>query len=175
MPDTARYAKTQAGVDEITQRRTNLRGKLRTMLILIDPTKTADELREQGIRIGAPTDFLELLVASGYIAPLSLLSANDAAVDDAAVTVSVTSDELARFREAKAFMNETVVGALGIRAFLFTLRLERCATRADLGQLLPDYERAMRKSGSEAEARAMADRVREMIADQPRVAEIQPG
>ena len=28
---------------------------------------------------------------------------------------------------------------LGIRAFLFTLRLERCATRADLKALLPDY------------------------------------
>ena len=55
MADITRYAKTQAGVDEISQRRTNLRGKLRTMLILIDPTKTADELREQGVRVGGTT------------------------------------------------------------------------------------------------------------------------
>lgn len=175
MPDTARYAKTQAGVDEISQRRTNLRGKLRTMLILIDPTKTADDLREQASRIGAPAEFLEILVASGYIAPLALPSGNDAAMEPAAVTVSVTSDDLARFRQAKSFMNETVVGALGIRAFMFTLKLERCATRADLAQLVPDYERALRKTLSEPEARAMADRMREMVVDQPVVEEAQAG
>ena len=167
MADITRYAKTQAGVDEISQRRTNLRGKLRTMLILIDPTKTADELREQGMRVGAPEDFVETLIGEGYIAPLTLAAPGAATTGDATVPPSVTSDELARFREAKTFMNETVVAALGIRAFMFTLRLERCSARADLGQLVPNYERALRKGVSEPEARAMADRLREMLADQP--------
>jgi hypothetical protein len=36
-------------------------------------------------------------------------------------------------------MNDTIVDTLGIRAFGSTLRLERCATRADLVALLPDY------------------------------------
>ena len=167
MVDTTRYAKTQAGVDEISQRRTSLRGKLRTMLILIDPTKTANELRAQAGRIGAPVEFLETLVGAGYIAPLALSTPGHPAPVDAPVPASVSTDELTRFREAKSFMNETVVAALGIRAFMFTLRLERCATRADLGQLVPDYERALRKTVSDPEARAMADRLRELLADQP--------
>ena len=41
-------------------------------------------------------------------------------------------DQVAHFRVAKAFMNETIVDALGIRAFMFTLKLEKCATGADL-------------------------------------------
>ena len=166
MADARRYAKTEKGTEEIRSRGKNLRGRLRTMLILIDPTKTADELREQGVRVGAPEDFLETLIGEGYIAPLTLAAPASAATD-APVPTSVTSDELARFREAKTFMNETVVAALGIRAFMFTLRLERCSARADLGQLVPDYERALRKGVSEPEARAMADRLRELLADQP--------
>ena len=95
MADITRYAKTQAGVDEISQRRTNLRGKLRTMLILIDPTKTADELREQGVRVGAPEDFLETLIGEGYIAPLTLAAPGSAA-SDAPVPTSVSNIEQRR-------------------------------------------------------------------------------
>ncbi|HZQ60461.1 MAG TPA: hypothetical protein VFC24_03875 [Casimicrobiaceae bacterium] len=164
MLQAVRYAKTPTGVEEISARRNNLRGKMRTMLILIDPAKSVDELRDQASRIGAPSDFLDTLVNDGYIAPVGAAANNASATEAGAEPgTPVTPDELARFREAKAFMNETVVSALGIRAFMFTLKLERCATRADLGQLLPDYERALRKTTSEAEARAMADRVRELL------------
>src|SRR4029079_4410772 len=45
MADTTRYTKTEQGAIEISSRRKNLRGRERTMLILIDPSKTADELR----------------------------------------------------------------------------------------------------------------------------------
>src|SRR5438874_1535141 len=113
MLQAVRYAKTATGVEEITARRNNLRGKLRTMLILIDPAKSADELREQGARIGAPADFLDTLLADGYIAPVAnRVAATSQAISE--VSVPVSSDELARFRDAKSFMNETVVSALGI-------------------------------------------------------------
>lgn len=171
MLQAVRYAKTDTGVDEISARRNKLPAKLRTMLILVDPAKSADELREQGSRIGAPADFLETLVTQGYIAAVAkgVGAASRVSVDEPSVPVS--SDELSRFRNAKSFMNETVVSALGIRAFMFTLRLERCATRADLGQLVPDYERALRKATSEPEARAMADRAREMLGATPALAQ----
>ena len=52
MAGTTRYAKTDKGMEEIRSRGKNLRGRLRTMLILIDPTKTGDELRASAAQIG---------------------------------------------------------------------------------------------------------------------------
>ena len=154
-----RYAKTPSGVEEISARRNQLRGKLRTMLILVDPGKTADELRAQALSIGAPTDSLDTLLAGGFIASVNATTPATAG-DGASGRVDVFSDELTRFRDAKTFMNETIVQALGLR----------CATRADLGQLLPDYERALRKGTPPNEAAAMIDRAKEMLE-----LEVQPG
>jgi hypothetical protein len=67
MADTTRYTKTDLGALEISSRRKNLRGRERTMLILIDPSKTADELRASAARIGVEPDFLQTLVRDGYI------------------------------------------------------------------------------------------------------------
>jgi hypothetical protein len=75
MTDGGRYAKTEKGADEIVLRRDNLPGKLRIMLILIDPTKTAEQLRIHAARIGAPPDFLEIMLRHGYIAPIGPKSA----------------------------------------------------------------------------------------------------
>ena len=62
-------------------------------------------------------------------------------------------------------MNETVVDALGIRAFLFTLKLEKCATATDLATLLPGYAEALLKKLDREAVRAMVERAREFIAD----------
>jgi hypothetical protein len=158
--DTTRYAKTEMGVAEISKRRKNLRGRMRTMLILIDPSRTADELRVQGAQIGVPPDFLEMLVREGYLAPVA--GSEQTPADDGAHTVS--DRELARFRRAKAFINETVVDALGVRAFMFTLRLERCVTRDELAGLLPEYEKVIRKVRDEAQTRLLVERAKELLA-----------
>ena len=162
MLQAVRYAKTPTGVEEISARRNQLRGKLRTMLILVDPGRTADELRAQALGIGAPADSLDTLLAGGFIAPVGGTTATGPVAETSAAS-AVSPDELTRFRDAKSLMNETIVQALGIRAFLFTLKLERCSTRAELGQLLPDYERALRKGTADREAAAMIERVREML------------
>lgn len=79
MDNGMRYAKTAKGLDEISHRRNNLSGKLRVMLILVDPTKTVDQLRLQAGRIGAPADCLEIMVRGGYIAPVQPISLGPAA------------------------------------------------------------------------------------------------
>jgi len=68
MVNVVRYEKTAKGVDEIGRRR-NLTGKLRVMLILVDPSKTADQLLAQAAQIGAPADCLDTMARDGYIAP----------------------------------------------------------------------------------------------------------
>ncbi len=70
MADAIRFAKTAKGVEAIRERRYDLRGKLRTMLILIDGTRSTEQLRTQAAVLGAPSDFLETLVHDGYVAPV---------------------------------------------------------------------------------------------------------
>jgi hypothetical protein len=159
MADTTRYAKTDKGAEEIRSRGKALRGRARTMLILIDPSKTGDELRVSAAQIGVEPDFLDSLVREGYIVAVS---GSDSGPVDLAPRV-VTKDELARFRAAKEFINETVVDALGVRAFFFTLKLERCSTRAELALLLPDYAKAIAKGRSESETRLLVDRATELL------------
>jgi hypothetical protein len=158
MVSRRRYAKTDKGLDEIRSRGKNLRGRLRTMLILIDPSKTDAELRASAAQIGVEPEFLETLL-QGRLRRAGRRA--DAAEAEPAPRV-VTRDELARFRAAKAFINETIVDALGVRAFLFTLKLERCSTRADLAALLPDYAKAIRKFRGEAETTLLVERANEL-------------
>ena len=159
MVDTTRYTKTEKGAEEIHSRGKNLRGRMRTMLILIDPSKSGDELRASAAQIGVEPEFLETLVRDGYVVAVA---GTDSGPADPVPRV-VTKDELARFRAAKAFINETVVDALGVRAFLFTLKLERCSTRAELAELLPAYAKAIRKFRGEAETRLLVDRATELL------------
>jgi DNA-binding FrmR family transcriptional regulator len=174
--DNRRVARTAKGQDEIANRRKSLKGKLRTVLFLIDPGKPVDAILEQIALIGAPADALAQLAAEGYIeetggqgagtfaaAPAPVAQAGDSAPEGAPLPPMSVEDEVASFRVAKAFMNDTIVDALGIRAFTFTLRLERCSTRDDLSALLPDYTEALLKKLERPAVRALVDRTRELI------------
>ena len=156
--DTRRYSRTEKGHDEISNRRKTLKGKLRTVLFLVDAAKPADAIIQQVVLVGGPPDALAQLLAQGYIVEVGGAAA-------AAPTPSAGSieDELAGFRVAKAFMNETIVDTRGVRAFGFTLRLERCATRADLVALLPDYTEALTKKLDRNAVLALVERTRELL------------
>lgn len=157
---TRRFARTEKGHGEIVQGRRNLRGKTRTLLFLIDPSKSAEQIEQQAAQIGVAYEELAQLITDGYVVELGAAvptSANDAIAGVGEI------DEVGRFRIAKAFMNDTIVDALGIRAFVFTLRLERCATRADLKALFNDYAQALTKKRGESDAATLVERTRELL------------
>ena len=154
-----RFARTEKGQAEIAQRGKSLRGKARTVLFLVDPGKPVDEIERQAAQIGAAPDVLAQLLAEGYIAEVGAAAPATAT----APAEGDGGDELERFRIAKAFMNDTIVDTLGIRAFAFTLRLERCATRADLAALLDDYAKALLKKLGRGEAAVLVQRTRELL------------
>lgn len=156
--EAERYGRTAKGHEEIGQSKKSLPAKLRTVLFLIDADKDVREIQRQILLIGAPVDALTQLVNGGYVAPVTQFNAP---IRAGAVSIE---DQLAHFRIAKAFMNETVVDALGIRAFMFTLKLEKCATAQDLGTLLPDYAQALLKKLDREAVRALVERTRELLA-----------
>jgi hypothetical protein len=155
MVATRHFSRTEKGHAEIAQRSKNLRGKLRTVLFLVDPGKSLEEIQQQVALIGAPDDTLAQLITAGFIVEVGAAAPSRGAGD--------LDDELARFRLAKAFMNDTIVDALGIRAFTFTLRLERCATREDLEALLEEYTAALVRKLDRAEAGVLVKRTRELL------------
>lgn len=156
--DSRRFGRTPKGQSEISQGHKSLKGKLRTVLFLVDAGKTADDIQRQVLLIGAPPDSIAQLVAAGYVAEVGQAGAPPAEAAES------TDDRVANFRVAKAFMNETIVDALGIRAFGFTLRLERCATTEDLVAILPSYAEALLKKLDRDATRALVERTRELLA-----------
>ena len=159
------YRKTALGSNEITSRKLKLNPRVRTMLILIDGLQPEFILREEAAKVGAPAGFLEELAALGLIekAGRAAAPAAGAAAKGAVPQVEATGDEFSRFRAAKDFMNITIVDALGIKSFFFTLKLERAGTRADLRELAPAYREAIAKADGDAQAKVLAARLEEML------------
>ena len=112
-------------------------------------------MKEEGAKVGAPPDFLEQLAAMGLIEKAGPASAAPAEVP--------APDEFTRFRAAKDFMNTTIVDAMGIKSFFFTMKLERAANVADLRELAPTYREALAKAMGEGEAEVLALRLAEML------------
>lgn len=166
----ASYVKTPKGKDEIQTRKNKLSVRQRNLLIMVDGIKTVSELSEISIKLGLSADDLAQLDIGGFIAPVAPtatagtgapeLFAAMAAQTDAPVVVA---DEAIKFRVAHKFMNDTVVNSLGLKAFFFTLKLERCATRADLSDLLSDFSKVLGKAIGVAEAEVLVGHARELL------------
>ena len=175
MDDSETYVKTASGLDEVRTRTLQLSQRLRTMLIMIDGTRTVTQLRHAQLTLGAPPDFLESLVALGLVAS-DRAPALTAAIAPAAAPLTLVdvelglalpdgkpADENEKFRAALKFMNDSAVDLLGLRAFFFTLKIEKCFTMADLKDLIPQFSSAITKSKGPEIARALEERVRRMI------------
>ncbi len=149
--------KTAKGVAEVEARSKRLPQRLRTILIMMDGTLTAGKLQEIAAKMGVPPDFLDSLQAEGLIETGSAAPASVAAATVAAPPVAD------RFRAAQKFMNDTVVDALGMRAFMFTLKLERCFTCEELNGLMDAYVKAIAKGSGEEIAAVLKLRAQELI------------
>jgi hypothetical protein len=160
MDASAIYRKTDKGTDELKSRGKNLPQRLRTMLILIDGTRTVAELQPAAAKMGGEGDFITVLERQGLVEPVPAAGGDSAGPRQAA---GGADDEFARFRVLHKFMTESVADALGVRAFFFTLKLEKCSTRADLALLVEDYCKAIAKGSGEDAAAALTERVRELL------------
>ena len=158
------YGKTAAGMAEVTNRKLKLPLRLRTMLILIDGHQPALVLEDEAAKLGAPADFLSQLLGGGLIEKVGSAAVREADhVRQQASAPAVAGDEFSRFRAAKDFMNVTVVDALGIKSFFFTLKLERAGNVADLRELADAYRAAIVKGSGEEEARVFSARLAVML------------
>ncbi len=163
MTSQAIYVKTEAGATELRTRAANLPWRLRTMLLLVDGSRDKAQLDESIRMVGAPDDSIEQLSRLGLIAPQAGAPAPADAPAVRPATKAEIRDEGLSFREAQKFMNETAVDALGIRAFFFTLKLEKCSTRPELMALMPEYAKILSKAHNEQVARMIEGQLRDKL------------
>ena len=170
MREEATYLKTPKGTAEIQTRKNKLSVRQRNLLIMIDGSKALDVIHDMVVKIGLTPADLAQLEQEGFIERTRI----DVPVIAAAPTQSADPadmpgasrappDEAAKFRTAHKFMNDTVVNSVGLKAFFFTLKLERCATRADLSGLLADYSKALIKATGANEAELMVAHARQLL------------
>ena len=159
-------SKTPEGVQELKSRAHKLAPRLRSMLVMIDGGLNVGQLEEAASRLGAPADFIDTLLAEGLVA-LKPSAASSASASSAAASVApaptLESVEIERFSSTRKFMNDAAVEALGLRAFLFTLKLEKCFNRNDLLALMDEFHKAIVKGSGEETARVLTARARELL------------
>ena len=155
------YAKTSKAVEEIQTKKYKLKPKARNLLFLIDGNKSVEAIDEMSRQLGLTNSELGELEADGFIVKSGGVAG--AAPAATAVQDEVQTDEAGKFRVAKKYMNDTIVNSLGLKAFFFTLKLEKCATRADLAELLSDYAAALTKASNIETAKVLQKRARELL------------
>ncbi|PZQ14050.1 MAG: hypothetical protein DI564_10845 [Rhodanobacter denitrificans] len=165
MLDTAVPVKTASGRSEIADRRHALGSRQRMLLIAINGEQTVREIRERFHSLGDVDVLLtelamaELIDIGGAITAPAATAPGEAGV--AAPAVNETGSPIA---QARQFINDSVVAHLGLRAFLFTLKVERCYSRDALLDLLPEYRRVLGKAAAPAEVTALSQRAELLIA-----------
>lgn len=152
MRDNDIPVKTDGGMREIEARQHKLHARTRSLLIAIHGEQPVADLKRQFQAIGDVGAILDELEKLGLIAARGTAQAAPAA------------PSLPPLQLARAFINETAVATLGLRAFLFTLKLERAYTKPELIELLPEYRRVLAKAKDEAFADAMVQRAQRMLA-----------
>ncbi len=159
MRDSDVPVKTAAGQREIAQRQLKLQSKTRSLLIAVHGEHSVGQLRQQFQALGDVGAILEELSGLGLVtAATSAVAGGKVPAPTVAANEEVPAPQL-----AKQFMNETAVAALGLRAFLFTLKLEHCYNAEELRGLLPEYQRVLGKAKGEMFGAAMAARVEGML------------
>lgn len=160
MLDNAVPHKSARGRSEVADRRLKLGPRQRVLLIAINGEHDVGELRTQFHSLGNVDALLAELAAAGLV-DLGQGAGPAAATAQAAKAAEA---EIPPVPLARQFMNESVVANLGLRAFLFTLKIERCYTKQELTDLLPEYRRVLAKSLKPDAVAAFSARAEALIA-----------
>jgi hypothetical protein len=164
MDINAIYVKTEKGEEEIRSRTYKLSQRLRTILIMVDGTTTGGGLVEKAKTLGVPDDFMEQLLAGGFVAPKTTAGQGQSpAAAEAAPFVPMGTDELTNFIAVQKFMNATVSDALGFRGLPMVLKIERASTREELRALVDELTERLSKALGPLRAQGIVDQLRGLL------------
>ena len=149
MDKKAIYRKTMKGVAELTASARTVERRLRPLLILVDGNRTATYIHSLVSGIGIREDDFDHLAAAGFIEPIALPQLSSVGGERSEQAPSAppapahkrTSFE--RYADGKRYLTETAADKLGLKSFLFVLKLEKTSSAEDLIALVPEFEDAL--------------------------------
>ncbi|QNH13776.1 hypothetical protein [Xanthomonas sp. SI] len=170
-----RYAKTDAGRQEIADRARRLPAQLRSILLVVDGHKDDSALQQIVAGLHAPQDALAQLqqmglIARGGDAPAAPAPATSPSISPSGAPPAASATTLAdaihssaipgdtpvsheaaqRYSHLYDAMSEAVRKHLGLKGYFMQLRIERCSDAAALEALLPEFTAALGKAKSPA-------------------------
>lgn len=151
------YRKTDKGMAEITGTERTVDRRLRPLLILVDGNRTANSIHALISGIGIREDDFDQLAENGYIEVMARpdpqrQAANDGNAAPAGQQQPQRRTSLERFADGQRYLTETASDKLGLRAFFFVLKIEKCSSADDLLALLPEFEEAIARKLDKAYA-----------------------
>ena len=145
-------AKTASGSEELTSRKLRLSPHTRTILIAIDGHRDVAELERMFSAYGEQTrQILNDLLQLGLVS-------DTAATATAAASAQENEPEL-DLTGVRKLINDQAVDAAGLRAYLFTLKLERCYSVPELRGMIDGFNALLTKAKGAAYASERTERI----------------
>lgn len=156
--------KTESGHRELAQRKHKLTPRVRSLLIVIHGTEPVADLARNLHALGDVEGSLQQLLDLGLIVMRDGKAPIGAAKAPPPPAAADAADAITPAQQAKQLLNESAVAVLGLRSFLFVLKLEHAYSVDELRAILPEYRRVVTKAKGEAFADTMAKRIESLLA-----------
>jgi hypothetical protein len=146
------YKKTQKGMNELLTRSPSIDTRLFNALVLVDGVRDSSEVIELAQAASLPVDALEILFHGGFIekkfkgsAPAPVVQAQPPVQARPPPRQPDASSRLKGFNDLYAYLVEQTKTLLGLRGFVFQLRIERASTVDALRALIGPLSEAIAK------------------------------
>ena len=153
------YKKTEKGMNELLAPSNSINAKLVSVLILVDGVRESDEVNRLAQEGNLPLDGMEILFHGGFIdrkfkGTATPVNATPAIPAEPVQAVAATpARTLERFNALYGYMVEETKALLGLRGFLYQLRIERASTPLALKALIEPIAMGIEKKHSSDMAR----------------------
>ena len=152
------YSKTEAGQQAFKERSARMSARQRSVFILCDGQKTAEQVVAATAGVGVTMSDVEYLVAQGFLAPVPEVPlVAPVPVEPAAAVLPQEPSKRTlqeRYSDAKPVATR-LTAALGLRGFRLNLAVESAAGFEDLLMLYPKIEEAVGRAAAQELERAL--------------------
>jgi hypothetical protein len=176
------YIRTGKGDEEVGARRPGLGARLNSVLFLVDGKRTSDEINVLVARLGNAPDSLDQLVEGGYVQLMEKPPVLRAAPDIAATshdghsvhgghsipaTASILPTHSMADSALQSALYQHLIAAakqyLGMRGFLFHLKIEKAVDVTELRALITPMGEAIAKSKGLATANTFIEETQALV------------
>ena len=165
------YKKTEKGMDELLAPSPRINLPLISVLILVDGERDSLEVNRLAKEVNLPADALEILFHGGFIERKFKGTAEPVETkkeqrrDPVVPKPGNASTRLKGFNDLYSYLVEETKSLLGLRGFIYQLRIERATTLLELKALIePIGETVLKKHGFDISKNFMRESERLAVA-----------